>query len=160
MADPKNVKALQQLDLRNPLQGSVARSAGCEATLDYLGRGQVPRLEGALDAFVKYWDELAKRRKQGGTHEPPFMIAPYYFYYGHRFAAQAIERLPEAARAARREQLAELLQRTRDDDGTWNDRVFARSRAFGTSMAILALLGPRAPQPPEIAPAKKLAPGK
>ena len=28
----------------------------------------------------------------------------------------------------------------REDDGGWNDRVFPRTRNYGTSMAVLALL--------------------
>ena len=33
--------------------------------------------------------------------------------------------------------------------GTWNDRVFPRSRNYGTSMIVLALLGDKTPLPPK-----------
>jgi hypothetical protein len=39
--------------------------------------------------------------------------------------------------------------KTRDDDGTWNDRVFARSRSYGTAMVILALINEKTPAPPK-----------
>jgi hypothetical protein len=102
----------------------------------------------ALNAFHTHWEELEKRRKKTGTHEGPYKIAPYYVYYGHRYAGQAIQMLPEAERAAEREKLLKVILRTREADGTWNDRVFDRSRAYGTSMILLALLGDRAPLPP------------
>jgi hypothetical protein len=128
--------------------GSSARSAVCETTLLLLGGGSTERVRSALDAFHTHWDELARRRRQTGTHEGPFRIAPYFFYYGHRYAAQAIVVLPEKEQAKERRRLEEVLLKTRDEDGTWNDRVFARSRAYGTSMAVLVLLGDRAPLPP------------
>src|SRR5262249_10255128 len=76
------------------LPGSAARSAVCETTLVLLGGGSTEAVQASIDAFHKYWDELEKRRKKKGTHEGKYLIAPYYFYYGHRYAAQAIEMLP------------------------------------------------------------------
>src|SRR5262249_474286 len=133
----------------NLLPGSVARSPVCETTLVLLGGGSAKASQAALDAFHQHWDQLEKRRQQPGTHKPPYGIAPYYFYYGHRYAAQAIEMLPEKARAVERERLLRLILRTRDADGTWNDRVFPRSRNYGTAAAVLALLGDRTPLPPK-----------
>ena len=129
------------------LEGSCARSSACEATLRMLGGGSVEAARGALEAFHAHWGELEKRRKQKGTHEGPYKIAPYYVYFGHRYAAQAIQMLPEADRAKERERLLKVILKTRDADGTWNDRVFDRSRAYGTAMIVLALLGDRAPLP-------------
>ena len=133
------------------LAGSCARSAACESTLRLLGGGSVDAVRGALNAFHRHWDELEKRRKKTGTHEGAYRIAPYYFYYGHRYAAQAIQMLPEASRAAERERMIPVILKTRDSDGTWNDRVFDRSRAFGTAMVVLALLGDAVPLPPALA---------
>jgi hypothetical protein len=135
---------------RDQLAGSSARSAVCETTLRLLGGGSPEAVQGAIDAFHKHWDELEKRRKKTGTHVPPYSIAPYYFYYGHRYAGQAIEMLPERARAKERERLLAAILRTRDEDGTWNDRVFPRSRNYGTAMVVLALLADRAPIPPAL----------
>ena len=134
------------------LPGSAARSAVCETMLYLLGAGSTKRIQGALEAFHTHWDELEKRRKKPGTHEGPYLIAPYYFYYGHRYAAQAIELLPEADRERERHRLFELILRTRDPDGTWNDRVFPRSREYGTAMVLLALLSDRIGPPPPIRP--------
>ena len=50
--------------------------------------------------------------------------------------------------------MLETLLRTRDEDGTWDDRVFPRTRNYGTSMAVLVLLMDRAPRPPTWTKAK------
>jgi hypothetical protein len=127
--------------------GACARMAICETTLYLAGRGSVARIRAAIDAFFDHWDELEKRRKQNGTHEPPYMIAPYYFHYGHTYIAQAIEQLPEEERPARRQALRALYVKTREEDGGWNDRVFPRSESYGSAMAILGLLMPSLPPP-------------
>ena len=132
------------------LPGSIARSAGCEATLTLLGKGDKKHLQQSIDAFHKYWDELEKRRQKTGTHVPPYGVAPYYFYYGHRYLALAIQFLPENKQAAEFRKFNKVLMKTRDDDNTWNDRVFQRSRGFGTAMAILALRTKHVPLPEKL----------
>jgi rhamnogalacturonyl hydrolase YesR len=133
------------------LPGSVARSAVCETTLVLLGGGDLERVQKAIDAFHTHWEELEKRRQKTGTHVPPYNVAPYYFYYGHRYIAQAIQMLPEKARADERDKLMNLVLKVRDKDGTWNDRVFERSRNYGTAMVALILLNDRAPLPASLA---------
>ena len=133
---------------RARVPGSIGRAPLCELTLVLLGAGSSDAVAVALNAFHEHWNELEKRRKQHGTHAAPYGIAPYYFYFAHRYAGQAIGFLPKSQQTSQRERLLELLLRTRDDDGTWNDRVFPRSRNFGTAMAVLALLGERIPPPP------------
>ncbi len=132
------------------LAGSAARAAGAEATLRLLGGSSEEHLRGALRAFRDHWADLEKRYRKPGAHEGPHQIAPYYFFYGHRYAAQAVQMLPEPARAEERERLRELLLRTKDPDGTWNDRVFDRSKSYGTAMALVVLLGDRAAPPPNL----------
>ncbi|HMP78137.1 MAG TPA: hypothetical protein PKD54_01675 [Pirellulaceae bacterium] len=122
-----------------PIPGSIARNVICESTLQLLGHGDEARLQSAIDAFYEHWDELEKRRKKTGTHEPPYGIAPYYFYYGHRYLAQGIALLPAEKRAQEYARFERVLLQTKDADDTWNDRVFDRSRAFGTAMSVLAL---------------------
>ncbi len=129
------------------LPGSIARNAVCEATLKMLGQGDTARIQVAIDGFHEHWDELEKRRKKTGTHEAPYGIAPYYFYYGHRYIAQAITLLPEESRTREYERFETVLRKTMDADHTWNDRVFDRSRAFGTAMSVLALSREAVPLP-------------
>jgi hypothetical protein len=120
--------------------GAVGRMAATEAALMMGGRSDPARLRGAVDAFFVHWEHLEARRKQTGTHTGPFGIAPYYFYYAHYYAARAIELLPREERAEYRRRLHERIFTTRDGDGSWNDRVFPRSSAYGTAMVVLSLV--------------------
>ncbi len=143
-------------DERATAPGAAARMAAAEIALFRAGRSDASRLRGAVDAFIAHWSRLEERRARPGTHDGPFGIAPYYFMYGHLYAAQAAELLPGPERPEYRRRIRELLFRVREDDGTWNDRVFPRSAGFGTSMAMLALMAPQAPDPARWPPA---APG-
>ncbi len=134
--------------------GAIGRMAVCETTLHLLGRGSVERVRGSLDAFFEHWEWLEKRRKQTGTHEAPYMIAPYYFFYAHYYAAQAIEILPSQEREAYRQKLLRVLWKVREESGGWNDRTFARSEHFGTAMTLLTLLQPTIPLPPGVGKAR------
>jgi hypothetical protein len=129
------------------IPGAIGRMPVCESTLLLAERGDLQRLRGSLDAFFQHWSWLEARRKKTGTHEPPFMVAPYYFFFAHYYAAQAIELIPADQRAPYRARLRRLLVDVREDSGGWNDRVFNRSENFGTAMALLALLAPTTPRP-------------
>jgi hypothetical protein len=134
--------------------GAGGRMSAAETVLVLAGRGSVDNVRNAVNTFITHWDELDKRRQMSGTHLPPYMVAPYYFYYAHYYAAQAIEQLPEAERPALREKCNKLLFSVRQADGTWNDRVFKRSANFGTSMACMAILQPSTAKPATYTPPK------
>ncbi|MFK7959159.1 MAG: hypothetical protein AB8G96_01430 [Phycisphaerales bacterium] len=124
---------------RDTVAGATGRMLSAESTLALAGRGDMDRVRNALDRFFEHWDWLEKRRRQNGTHVPPHGIAPYYFFYAHHAAALAIEHLPFAERASYRAKLVDRLAYVREDDGSWNDRVFPRSANYGTAMTLLAL---------------------
>ncbi len=111
-----------------------------EVALHQTGRSSAERLRGAVDAFIVHWRWLDERREQPGTHAGPYGIAPYYFYFAHYYAALAVELLPAHERGEYRRRIRELLFSVRREDGSWNDRVFARSANYGTSMAMLAIM--------------------
>lgn len=137
-----------KLSMMDKTPSSAARAAVCETTLLLAGRGDLPRLERAIELFFAHWDDLAKRKSQTGTHIPPYGIAPYYFLFGHVYVAQAIERLPDAGkRESFRKRLHGVLARSREDDGTWNDRQFERSAGYGTALALLTMHMARVPAP-------------
>jgi len=133
--------------VRDAVPGAVGRMLATESTLYLAGRGSLERVRAAVDAYIVHWDWLNKRRAQPRTHEPPYMIAPYYFYYAHYYAAFAVELLPDNERAEYRRKINDLLMATRHEDGSWNDRVFPRSANYGTSMAVMAMLMPQADNP-------------
>jgi hypothetical protein len=132
---------------REATPGAVGRMVATETTLYLAGRSTQANIRAAIDAFIVHWSWLDQRRAKDGTHKPPYMIAPYYFYYAHYYAAQAVEMLPQVERAEYRRRINELLFSVRLEDGSWNDRVFPRSANFGTAMATMALMMPELPRP-------------
>ena len=124
------------------IPGAMGRMLAVETVRAEAGAGNDDAIRGALAAFVTHWDELLKRKEKTGTHVAPYGVAPYYFFFAHGYAAEAIERLPEPERAAWRDRLHRLLMSVRDEDGTWNDRVFPRSAAYGTAVTVLAFTEP------------------
>ena len=129
------------------MPGAIGRMVCTEAVLARTGRSGADRVRTALDSFLAHWRELEARRKRPGTHVGPYGVAPYYFFFGFHQACDAVELLPPEQRGEYRRQLQQLLFAVRDADGTWDDRVFPRTRNFGTAMALLALERPRLPDP-------------
>lgn len=132
---------------RESVPGSVGRMLVTEIALNAADKSSPERIRAAIDAFLVHWSWLDKRRAQNGTHIPPYNIAPYYFYYAHYFAAQAVELLPRQEREEYRRLVRERIFSVRLEDGTWNDRVFPRSAAYGTAMCMLAVMMPDLPAP-------------
>lgn len=119
--------------------GAVGRMLVVETTLAQANRNNPRDVRGALDAFIVHWDWLKQRKQQTGTHVPPYGVAPYYFMFAHFHAAQAIKLLPKSEQPEYRRRVNALLFSVREDDGSWNDRVFDRSAAYGTAMAMMAI---------------------
>ncbi len=79
-------------------QGSCARNPLCELALYEAGQGSQEKIEKSLQVFFKHRNELEKIRKnttKGGGHEGSFMIAHYYFYFGHYYSALAAYKLKD-----------------------------------------------------------------
>jgi hypothetical protein len=137
---------------RDGTPGAVGRMVAAESALHLAGRSSQADVRASIDAFLAHWQWLDQRRAQPGTHVPPYGVAPYYFYFAHYYAAQAIELLPARERPEYRRRLAELLFSVRQEDGSWNDRVFARSANYGTAIATMALMMPDLPPPARYTP--------
>lgn len=131
------------------MPGSSARSSVAELALYKAGRSDLDELRKAVDGFFTGWDDLLVRKSQQGTHKGKYGIAPYYFFFGHTYAALAIEELPKSEASAKRGELAQLLWRTIEDDGTWNDRIFPRTASYSTAMSLMALGAPGRAKFPE-----------
>jgi hypothetical protein len=137
-----------QLTMMDKTPSSAARACVIETTLQLAGRGDPQRLARAIDLFFAHWDDLAIRKSQTGTHIKPYGIAPYYFLFGHVYAAQAIELLPDAKRRDElRAKMLAVLAKSREADGGWNDRIAARSGGYGTALALLTMHMPNLPKP-------------
>lgn len=132
------------------IPGAIGRMCVAEVALHQAGRSDLSRIRAAIDAFLAHWNWLEQRRAQPGTHADRYNIAPYFFYFAHLYAAQAVELLPVHDRDEYRSRIRQLLFLTRSSDGSWNDRVFARSSSYGTSVAILSLTMTNTPVPPPV----------
>ena len=130
----------QTRDDAQQIPGAIGRMCAVEVALAHAGVPDQNHLSFAVESFFKFWPELEKRRKKSGTHLAPYGVAPYYFFYAFLHAAHAIEFLPDVERDAARIKFREVLFTVRDENGTWNDRVFPRSAGYGTAMSVLALL--------------------
>jgi hypothetical protein len=122
--------------------GSLGRSQACNLALRLWGDKDV------TDEVLSAWlDRLFARnlwldmgRKRPIPHESWFSVAGYFFYYGHYYAALCIEQLPRPQRAEHQDQLAQILLRLQEKDGSWWDfPLYDYHQAYGTAFAIMAL---------------------
>jgi len=131
----------------NRPSGSLGRSQACNLAMRLWGDRLV------TDDVLKTWlDRLFARngwldmgRKRPIPHESWCQVAGYFFYFGHYYAALCIEQLPEDQRGPYRDQLAYLLVRLQEKDGSWWDfPMFDYHQAYGTAFALMSLRRPHA----------------
>jgi hypothetical protein len=122
--------------------GSVGRSQACNLVLRLYGDDSVS------DAALKAWaNRLFSRnlwldigRKRPIPHESWFLVAGYFFYYGHYYAAYCIDLLPEADRPELQQQLMHVMLRLQEKDGSWWDYpLYNYHQQYGTAFALLTL---------------------
>ena len=123
--------------------GSLGRSQVCNLALRIWGK------ESISDEVLNDWlDRLFARnlwldmgRKRPIPHESHFLVAGYFYYYGHYYAARCIEELPPEMRSPHRAQLASLLVGLQEADGSWWDYpLYNYHQQYGTAMGIMSLL--------------------
>ncbi len=134
---------LAPMHLVNRAGGSLGRSQVCNLALRLYGDERV------TDAVIATWLNrliarngwLSMGRKFPIPHESHFYVAGYFYYYGHWYAAQCIELLPEADRAHFQEHLAHVLLPLQERDGSWWDYPFYNyHQQYGTAMAVMSLV--------------------
>ncbi len=122
--------------------GSLGRSQACNVALRLWGDRKV------TDAIIMEWlDRLIVRngwldmgRKRPIPHESHFMVAGYFYYYGHYYAALCIDQLPSAGRPFYQDHLAWILLGHQEQDGSWWDYpLYNYHQQYGTAFTLLAL---------------------
>ncbi len=122
--------------------GSLGRSQACSLAMRLWGDEQV------TDAVLTTWlDRLFARnlwldmgRKRPIPHESWYQVAAYFFYYGHYYAGLCIEQLEPAERPRHQDQLAHVLLRLQEKDGSWWDFPFYDyHQQYGTAFALMSL---------------------
>ena len=122
--------------------GSLGRSQACNLALRLWGDERI------TDEVLEVWlDRLYARnlwldigRKRPIPHESWFMVAGYFFYYGHYYAALCIEQLPEKDRPHFQDHLAAILLPLQEQDGSWWDYpLYNYHQQYGTAFALMSL---------------------
>jgi hypothetical protein len=122
--------------------GSLGRSQACNAAMRLWGN------KDTTDAIIKTWlDRLFARnmwldigRKRPIPHEAWFQVAGYFFYFGHYYAGRCIDILPEKERAPFQDQMAFVLLRLQEKDGSWWDYpLYDYHQQYGTAFALMTL---------------------
>ena len=122
--------------------GSLGRSQACNLALQLWGEKRVTHhvMTVWLDRLFarNLWLDMARKRPI--PHESHFQVAAYFFYYGHYYAAQCLEQLPENERPFFQNHLAKVLLPLQGKDGTWWDfPMYNYHRQYGTAFALMAL---------------------
>jgi hypothetical protein len=132
--------------------GSLGRSQACNLATRLWGDRKI------TDAVLTEWlDRLIVRngwldigRKRPIPHESHFMVAGYFYYYGHYYATLCVKLLPESQRPFY--QLAQILLGHQEKDGSWWDYpLYNYHQQYGTAFALMSLQHCRKPKSGKVA---------
>ena len=97
----------------------------------------------ALDVYLKYREHTIKEKGKSICHTGPEGTAAYYLLFGYRFAAEAVNDLPEESQPKYRDALLNDVQQYRLNDGSYCDYPnVGREYGTGMALAVLSLLSP------------------
>lgn len=124
----------------NQVKGSLSRMQAAACALHRFGPADPGSLKTALDLFFQHHHFLEMGRQRQYPHESWYLVAGYYYYFGHLYAAMNVAALPPAERGPYAARLAGILASTQEPDGSWWDfPMYRYSKAYGTGLALLAL---------------------
>ncbi|HZU38506.1 MAG TPA: prenyltransferase/squalene oxidase repeat-containing protein, partial [Gemmataceae bacterium] len=122
--------------------GSLGRSQACNLALRLWGDKTVTDqvLKTWLDRLITRNGWLSLGRKRPIPHESFFMVAGYFYYFGHYYASLCIEQLPPAERPFYQDHLAHILMDLQEKDGSWWDYpLYNYHQQYGTAFALMTL---------------------
>jgi hypothetical protein len=123
--------------------GSLGRSQVCNLALRLYGNDRITDkvLVAWLNRLFARNGWLSIARKRPVPHESHFAVAGYFYYYGHYYAAQCIEQLPQDRRGYFQEHLAHILLPLQEKDGSWWDYPFYNyHQQYGTALTVMSLI--------------------
>lgn len=125
-------------------RGSVGRTQAGNYALWIWNKGGIDEKSAlaGLDFFLKEHDYIQMGRKRQYPHESWYQTAPYYYYFGHYYAARLIEKLGPAGRQDYGQKVADVgILQYQDPDGSWWDfAMWDFHKPYGTAFAIMTLL--------------------
>lgn len=122
--------------------GSLGRSQACNLALRKWGDASITNrvLETWLHRLFARNLWLDMGRKRPIPHESHFLVAGYFFYYGHFYAACCIEVLPAKEQTPHQQQLAAILMELQEKDGSWWDYpLYNYHQQYGTAFSVMSL---------------------
>ncbi|MFI5456892.1 MAG: prenyltransferase/squalene oxidase repeat-containing protein [Isosphaerales bacterium] len=122
--------------------GSLGRSQACNVALRLWGDRKVTDgvLTEWLDRLIVRNGWLDMGRKRPIPHESHFMVAGYFYYYGHYYATLCVAQLPQAERPFYQDHLARILLGHQERDGSWWDYpLYNYHQQYGTAFALMSL---------------------
>jgi hypothetical protein len=125
----------------NLMRGSLARSqSGDNALITWNRTLTVDDIRAQLDEFFKDHQFLEIGRGRQFPHEAWYAVAPYYYYFGHYYAARNVEVLPPAIRPEYARKLADVTVAGQYDDGSfWDYPLYGYAKAYGTGYGVIIL---------------------
>lgn len=126
------------------VKGSLGRIQVCNWALARVGERSITRdkLEIGLAAFFEEHRFLDVARMRPVPHEAYYANAGYFYYFGHLYAAEAIELLPVETRESFHARLRPHLVKTQRPDGSFCDyqsQSYNVAACTGMAAAALAL---------------------
>ncbi len=122
--------------------GSLGRSQACNVALRMWGDRQITDqvLAEWLDRLIVKNGWLDMGRKRPIPHESYFMVAGYFYYYGHYYATLCVDQLPAPRRPFYQDHLARILLSHQERDGSWWDYpLYNYHQQYGTAFALMSL---------------------
>lgn len=131
-----------RIDSINNIRGSLGRVQVCNWALASTGVKKITpdRIRAGLEAFFAEHRFLDVAYMRPIPHEAYYQNAAYFYFFGHYYAAKAIELLPQAEREGYYARLRPHVAKVQREDGSWCDFLGSSYMVVASSaFALLAL---------------------
>jgi hypothetical protein len=123
-------------------RGSVGRTQAGNFSLliwDNPKIGQKEIMQG-MELFEKEHEFLQMGRQRPIPHDSWYATAPYYYYFGHYYAARLVEGLSSEAKEKYAKVVADGVLKYQESDGSWWDfPMWDFHKPYGTAFAVMTL---------------------
>jgi len=130
-----------RLESINQVKGSLGRIQVCNFALKQAGV-ELPEesLETGIQQFFKHHKFLDAGRNKPIPHEAYYAVAAYFYLFGHYYAAEVINTMPELERARYGKLLRHQVLKCQQKDGSfWDFWIASNTKPYGTAFSILSL---------------------
>lgn len=133
--DPRHSEWIDQI------KGSLSRIQVCNDALLRAGQDVTEQtLQEGLGHFFKEHRFLDIARKKPIPHEAYYYNSGYFYFFGHHYAAEVIERLPRERQAAYWPALQREILKTQEADGSmWDYYMNTYHKPYGVAYSLMAL---------------------